>query len=333
VPTLPVRRRLLGTFAAILMAVTLLPIAPARVAAAGGQGFVEMANGYRADAGLGGVAYHAVIDQIAIERGRQIKRAGELGHDFDYLQRRFAEEGICWTGFGEIVAYNGSGDFAAFGTQWFNSTTHRNIMLGDYTHAGGSREEDNGRWYGVMVFVKICGALPQPIAYGGFTDIAGSNFRDDIVWMAQAGITTGCSATKFCPDDLVHRDQMATFLRRAEHLPSASRDWFADDATNPHQDSINRVADAGIARACETNRYCPKREITRAQMAAFVAAALSLPSTSRDYFTDDNDSAYEGAINRIAAAGITTGCGAGRFCPGRDVTRAQMAAFLHRAYD
>ena len=42
-----------------------------------------------------------------------------------------------------------------------------------------------------MVFVKICGAEPQPIAYGGFTDIAGSSFRDDIVWMAEEGITTG----------------------------------------------------------------------------------------------------------------------------------------------
>jgi len=332
VPLPAARRAMLGAFAAMLMAVALLPTMPGPVAAAGGQGFVRMANGHRSDAGLGGVAYHAVIDQIAIERGRQIKRAGELGHDFDYLRRRFEEEGICWRSFGEIVAYNGTGDFSAFGTQWFNSTTHRNIMLGEYTHASGSREEDDGRWYGVMIFVKICGAEPLPLT-GGFTDIADSNFRNDIVWMANAGITTGCSQTKFCPDDLVHRDQMATFLRRAERLPAASRDWFADDSTNPHQDSINRVANAGITRGCETNRYCPKREITRAQMASFVAAALSLPATSRDYFSDDNSSAHENAINRIAAAGITTGCGPDRFCPGREVTRAQMAAFLHRAYD
>jgi S-layer homology domain len=184
----------------------------------------------------------------------------------------------------------------------------------------------------VMVFVKICGAEPLPPT-GGFTDIADSNFRDDIVWMAEEGITTGCSETKFCPDEHVRRDQMATFLRRAERLPAASQDWFTDDSTNPHQDSINRVADAGITRGCETNRYCPKRVITRSQMASFVAAALNLPATSRDYFTDDNTSAHEDAINRIAAAGITTGCGGGRFCPWGEVTRAQMAAFLHRAYD
>ena len=34
----------------------------------------------------------------------------------------------------------------------------------------------------------------------------------------------------------------------------------------------------------------------------------------------------------VAAAGITGGCGAGKFCPAGGVTRGQMAAFLHRAF-
>ena len=34
---------------------------------------------------------------------------------------------------------------------------------------------------------------------------------------------------------------------------------------------------------------------------------------------------------RIAAAGITTGCGPGLYCPGSGVTREQMATFLARA--
>ena len=40
---------------------------------------------------------------------------------------------------------------------------------------------------------------------------------------------------------------------------------------------------------------------------------------------------WRSSINRIAEAGITTGCSATRYCPGGHVTRAQMAAFLHRA--
>ncbi len=71
-------------------------------------------------------------------------------------------------------------------------------------------------------------------------------------------------------------------------------------------------------------------------MAAFVARALHLPSSVTDYFTDDNGSTFEADINALAASGITRGCNPpanDRFCPGGPVTRAQMAAFLVRAFD
>jgi hypothetical protein len=49
-----------------------------------------------------------------------------------------------------------------------------------------------------------------------------------------------------------------------------------------------------------------------------------------DVFWDDDGSTFEADIERLAAAGITTGCGDGRFCPNGYVTRGQMAAFMHR---
>ena len=75
-----------------------------------------------------------------MERAKQLVRNGSLSHDFEYVKRRFAEEGVCWQGFGEIIAYNSTGDYERFGQQWFNSQAHHDIMLGDYTDAGGSRE-------------------------------------------------------------------------------------------------------------------------------------------------------------------------------------------------
>lgn len=51
-------------------------------------------------------------------------------------------------------------------------------------------------------------------------------------------------------------------------------------------------------------------------------------------FTDDNGHVAEGAIEAIAAEGITKGCNPpanDRFCPDGTVTRGQMAAFLVRA--
>ena len=152
-------RRISALLGAIALTTALLPTTALPVAAAGGSDLVSVANGYRIDAGLGPVGLHAVVDQIAVERARQLVQDGSLSHDFEYVKRRFAEEGICWQGFGEIIAYNSTGDYARFGQQWFNSQAHHDIMLGDYTHAGGSRESGaDGRYYAVMIFVKLCGA-------------------------------------------------------------------------------------------------------------------------------------------------------------------------------
>ena len=65
-----------------------------------------------------------------------------------------------------------------------------------------------------------------------------------------------------------------------------------------------------------------------------LARANGLPSTSKDYFVDDNGSIFENAINKIAEAGITVGCNPpdnDRFCPNQSVTRGEMAVFLKRA--
>ena len=164
-----------------------------------------------------------------------------------------------------------------------------------------------------------------------FTDIADSPFVDEIVWLADEGITTGCASNQFCPTAQVTRGQMATFLARALDLPAASTDYFNDDDGTAHEGNINRIAAAGITSGCTDTAYCPADPLTRAQMAGFLANGLDLPATSTDYFTDDGRSAYEDAINRIAAAGITTGCAASRFCPNGVVTRQVLAAFLYRA--
>jgi N-acetylneuraminic acid mutarotase len=66
-------------------------------------------------------------------------------------------------------------------------------------------------------------------------------------------------------------------------------------------------------------------------MASFIARGWDLPPTGTDFFTDDDTSTHQDNINRIAAAGITTGLGAGTYQPNGLVTRAQMASFIARA--
>ena len=124
---------------------------------------------------------------------------------------------------------------------------------------------------------------------------------------------------------------MASLLSRALGLPTATTDYFADDAGSVHEADINRVAQAGITLGCADGLYCPGAAVARDQMASFLARALALPTPAGDHFWDDAGSVHEADINRVAEAGITLGCASGQYCPSSFVTREQMAAFLHRA--
>ncbi len=171
----------------------------------------------------------------------------------------------------------------------------------------------------------------QPALIGPFRDIGASGFINDILWLAASGITSGCAHERFCPTMTVTREQMASFLARGLGLPATGADYFSDDAGSPHEPDINRLAAAGIASGCGDGRYCPALHVTREQMASYLARALGLPATGTDYFGDDHASIHQADINRLAAAGIASGCGGGNYCPGVSVTREQMAAFLHRS--
>jgi hypothetical protein len=165
-----------------------------------------------------------------------------------------------------------------------------------------------------------------------FYDTEGSTFEQAIEWLVAEGITSGCRPEYFCPTDPVTRAQMAAFLVRTMDLPAATDDYFSDDDGVTGEDSINRLAEAGITRGCTATRFCPANGVTRAQMASFLVRALALPPTDTDFFGDDDGTTHEDAINRLAAAGITGGCTTTTFCPTQGVTRGQMAAFLHRGF-
>ena len=107
-----------------------------------------------------------------------------------------------------------------------------------------------------------------------FSDDDGLVHENAINRVAEAGITVGCAKGKFCPESIVKRDQMASFLARALKLPSATRDWFTDDAGNEHEANINRLRDARITTGCATTKYCPKAKVKREQMAAFLRRGL-----------------------------------------------------------
>ncbi len=103
---------------------------------------------------------------------------------------------------------------------------------------------------------------------------------------------------------------------------------------------IERLYAAGITGGCSTSplNYCPEVGVTRAQMAIFLLKGIhgstyTPPAVGASTGFNDVPVTYWAAawIKQLAAEGITSGCGAGNYCPDATVTRAQMAIFLLRA--
>jgi hypothetical protein len=162
-----------------------------------------------------------------------------------------------------------------------------------------------------------------------------------------AGITGGCSTSPllFCPDSAVTRAQMAVFLVRGIHgagfvPPPATGTIFADvPAGHPLASWIEQLYHDGITGGCGTSplRYCPDGNVSRAQMAVFLLRAEHgagyTPPPATGVFADvPAGDTFAPWIERLAAEGITTGCGGGSYCPNQPVTRGQMAVFLDRTF-
>jgi len=108
---------------------------------------------------------------------------------------------------------------------------------------------------------------------------------------------------------------------------------FTDIGGHPFANDIAWLYQAGITGGCTSTLFCPDDNVSREQMASFLDRVLPLPGTTTDFFDDDDASIHEAAINRLAAAGVTAGCGSGSYCPKSPVNRDQMASFLVRAYE
>ena len=134
-----------------------------------------------------------------------------------------------------------------------------------------------------------------------FDDTDDSIFEDEIEALAAAGITRGCNPpdnTRFCPDEFVTRGQMAAFLVRAlGYTDAGAGDYFVDDDASVFETDIDRLRVAGVTFGCnppDNTRFCPDEQVTRGQMASFLARALELqlvepppPSTTTPPGGDD----------------------------------------------
>ena len=186
------------------------------------------------------------------------------------------------------------------------------------------------------------------------------------------GITAGCGGGNYCPASSVTRWQMAVFLATAMTgpagtipasgtVPSVGSYSCTAGGTSlfgdvPPTDSgcrfIHYIYSRGLTAGCGGGNYCPAGNVTRWEMAVFLATAMAgsgaavpvsgtVPSVGSYSCTAGGNSLFGDVppadagcrfIHYIYAGGVTAGCGGGKYCPASYVTRWQMAPFLVTAF-
>lgn len=190
---------------------------------------------------------------------------------------------------------------------------------------------------------KISPSVRIPLSVS-FTDVPSSHsFYDDIMWLAQSGITGGYADGTFRPGRSVARDEMAAFLYRlvndGEAAPACTARPFPDvPVTSGLCGEVAWMKTEGLTRGYSDGTYRPKSTVSRAEIAAFLYRLVNdgetAPACTTAPFTDVSvNNSFCGDISWLASTGITSGYSDGTFRPRTTMVRQHMAAFLHRAVE
>jgi hypothetical protein len=135
-----------------------------------------------------------------------------------------------------------------------------------------------------------------------FTDVPRSYlFYKPIETVLHNGLALGCTATTFCPSDLVRRDQMAVFLARAvrggaANIPvsgtapsggaydctAGGKSLFSDVAPTDSTCRAIHLMSGAMAEGCGTGLFCVTQPVSRGNMSLFVGRA----AFSRLFYSD-----------------------------------------------
>ena len=169
-------------------------------------------------------------------------------------------------------------------TDWFSDAVsyvqERGLMSGtSATHF--SQNEPTTRAMLVTILYRAAGQ-PETTGQSSFADVlARDYFSDAVAWASENNIVTGYSRTRFGSNDPVSREQIATLLWRYAGSPSAgSAQNFADrnQISDYAADAVNWARANGIVNGRPGNRFDPKANATRAEVATILRNFLSQQS-------------------------------------------------------
>ncbi|RED52747.1 DUF6528 family protein [Cohnella lupini] len=170
---------------------------------------------------------------------------------------------------------------------------------------------------------------------------AGAWYNDDVDFVVAHGLMKGTGDHTFSPNAELTRGMIATILGQHYGLDVSKygENSFDDvDSNKYYAPYVEWVRDVGIAGGIGNNKFDPNAPIIRQDLAVILmryagVAGLNLPVVKENTgFKDDADiSTYaKDAVKTFFMAGIFTGKPGGKFDPKGVITRAEVAAILHR---
>ncbi len=232
-------------------------------------------------------------------------------------------------------------------TWWFNVT--------DESGAEATHSATAERWNGATstwTSPPVDRMVDVPLCFWSatvFSDVPISGANDAIHWMATSGISRGWrlpdGSLVYREDEEVDRGSMAAFLYRMAgspaYTPPAEAPFTDVPTSHSFYKEISWLAEEGISRGWSDSdgvrTFRPSADVTRDHMAAFLyryaAPAGSPPAISPFSDIRTTHPLYK-EIAWLSTAGISLGYdgrnGTKSYRPTTEVTRLQMAYFLHR---
>jgi N-acetylmuramoyl-L-alanine amidase len=187
-----------------------------------------------------------------------------------------------------------------------------------------------------------------------FTDIQGNEwYAEAVCALAQKGIVEGRQDGSFGPDESVTRAQMAVFLARALRLPeSAGQPFFDVNKPDWFAGAVGALYQRRLIQGTSPIVFSPDQPISRQQAATLVMRCLDFvvesdPESAVEYELAEDRAAVwlVGFRDRLLIApdhavsvanayrlGVIESPVDGWFFPALNLTRAQMAVMLYRAF-
>lgn len=208
------------------------------------------------------------------------------------------------------------------------------IKFGEGIDLSGSTKENSARLNAALASGKYI--LIKTGA--GTSEIKGA-IREigDAILAIQPAYMSGYPDGTFRPNKEMTRGEVATVFYRLMDGSSGYISDFKDVKSDTwYTDAVGYMEKTGIIKGYKDGTFQPNKNITRAEFAAITAKILNLDTDSYgdpDFKDVKSKHWARGIIAAVKEEGLMQGDGKGKFNPDKEITRAEAATVINRAFN